>query len=191
MEAMCREFMQGQLWNPGDPIYDWIAEQCASYLKSGSTAPPMSSSTASSSMYPFSSSNSEQVQSQALIPTRKSPSSTLSQALIPAQRSTFSTLSDGNKFSLTNLICSRFSSEPDASELNLQSMNYCNWNSNQISNSMIRVAVTRIFADPAQSIMEIPVNSIDSYRRLRSTARGTPNHPSVNSGWGSFPFSIG
>lgn len=33
----------------------------------------------------------------------------------------------------------------------------------KISKSLIRVAATRIFSDPEQSIMELPVNSIDSY----------------------------
>lgn len=33
----------------------------------------------------------------------------------------------------------------------------------KIGDSLIRVAATRIFADPEQSIMELPVNSIDSY----------------------------
>lgn len=33
----------------------------------------------------------------------------------------------------------------------------------KIGDSLIRVAATRIFADPEQSIMELPVNSVDSY----------------------------
>lgn len=33
----------------------------------------------------------------------------------------------------------------------------------KIAKTMLRVAATRIFADPEQSIMELPVNSIDSY----------------------------
>ena len=36
----------------------------------------------------------------------------------------------------------------------------------RISRSLIRVAATRIFADPEQSIMELPVNSVDSYKLL-------------------------
>lgn len=36
----------------------------------------------------------------------------------------------------------------------------------KISQSLIRVAATRIFADPEQSIMELPVNSVDSYNLL-------------------------
>lgn len=54
---------------------------------------------------------------------------------------------------------------------------------------MIRVAATRIFADPSQSIMELPVNSIDSYRRLRSRRKGLPPPPSVGK-FGMGFFSI-
>ena len=36
----------------------------------------------------------------------------------------------------------------------------------RISQSLIRVAATRIFSDPEQSIMELPVNSVDSYNML-------------------------
>ena len=39
----------------------------------------------------------------------------------------------------------------------------CSELGNKISNGLIRVAATRIFSDPEQSIMELPVNSIDSY----------------------------
>lgn len=44
----------------------------------------------------------------------------------------------------------------------------------KISQSLIRVAATRIFADPEQSIMELPVNSVDSYNIMnggRSTGK--------------------
>ena len=41
----------------------------------------------------------------------------------------------------------------------------------RISKSLIRVAATRIFADPTQSILELPVNSIDSYRELNKTSQ--------------------
>lgn len=36
----------------------------------------------------------------------------------------------------------------------------------RISESLIRVAATRIFAEPEQSIMELPVNSVDSYNLI-------------------------
>ena len=36
-----------------------------------------------------------------------------------------------------------------------------------LANNLIRIAATRIFADPYQSILELPVNSIDSYNRMQ------------------------
>ena len=42
----------------------------------------------------------------------------------------------------------------------------CTTYGERISRSLIRVAATRIFADPEQSIMELPVNSVDSYKTL-------------------------
>lgn len=36
----------------------------------------------------------------------------------------------------------------------------------KIADSLIRVAATRIFADPKQAFMEVPVNSLDSYNRM-------------------------
>ena len=39
----------------------------------------------------------------------------------------------------------------------------CSQVGHKIASSLIRVASTRIFADPEQSILELPVNSIDSY----------------------------
>ena len=41
----------------------------------------------------------------------------------------------------------------------------------KIAKSMIKIAATRIFADPEQSIVELPVNSVDSYSALRSGKR--------------------
>ena len=39
----------------------------------------------------------------------------------------------------------------------------------KIASSLIRIAATRIFADPEQSILELPVNSIDAYKSLDAT----------------------
>ena len=61
--------------------------------------------------------------------------------------------------SLTDLICSRVS--------NTDIIYGCNNVAQKISNSLVRVAVTRIFNNPYQSILELPVNSIDSYRRMK------------------------
>lgn len=42
----------------------------------------------------------------------------------------------------------------------------CSTVAGKISDSLIRVASTRIFADPFQALMEIPVNSLDSYNKM-------------------------
>lgn len=39
----------------------------------------------------------------------------------------------------------------------------------RIANALIKVASLRIFADPEQSLMELPVNSVDSYARRKGT----------------------
>lgn len=41
----------------------------------------------------------------------------------------------------------------------------------KIATSLIRIASTRIFADPEQSILELPVNSIDSYADLSGSTK--------------------
>lgn len=87
----------------------------------------------------------------------------------------------GFKFSISELICARFST--NFADF-LQRSNHCSPISKKVADSMVRVAATRIFADPYQSIMEIPVNSIDSYRRMRD-----PNIPSVGK-FGMGFFSI-
>lgn len=45
--------------------------------------------------------------------------------------------------------------------------NGCSALGKKISESLIRVAATRIFSEPEQSIMELPVNSVDSYNSLK------------------------
>jgi len=92
----------------------------------------------------------------------------------------------GFNFEIANLICGRFSGQY-RQFLSGEAM--CSAISNKISNSMIRVAATRIFADPYQSIVELPVNSIDSYRRMRALASGKPAPASVGKfGMGFFSF---
>ncbi len=87
----------------------------------------------------------------------------------------------GLTFDISNLICSRFSGSYQEFISHITS---CTQISNKISESMIRVASTRIFANPAQSIMELPVNSIDSYRRIRKM-----DAPSIGKfGMGFFSF---
>lgn len=69
-------------------------------------------------------------------------------------------------FPISSLICGRLTTDY---EKFLKDQNTCSDISGKIANSMIRVAATRIFADPTQSILELPVNSVDSYRKLRSS----------------------
>ena len=45
--------------------------------------------------------------------------------------------------------------------------------SKKLATSLIRVASTRIFNNPYQSILELPVNSIDSYRRMSTRNKYT------------------
>ncbi len=127
-------------------------------------------------------------------PIRKRSTKTLSQPPISTDIST--TISDdinaswynikkvptNVSFDISNLICSRFSVSYD--EFINRSINNCSSISGKIAESMIRVAATRIFSDPSQSIMELPVNSIDSYRKMKN-----PNNASIGKfGMGFFSF---
>jgi len=47
----------------------------------------------------------------------------------------------------------------------------CTMVGNKIAQSLIKIASTRIFADPSQSIMELPVNSIDAYNPNRKIGK--------------------
>jgi hypothetical protein len=58
-----------------------------------------------------------------------------------------------NKQPVSNFICKSYN-------------NKCSTFGSKISNSLIKVASTKMFADPEQSIMELPVNSVDSYNKL-------------------------
>jgi|SaaInlV_165m_DNA_2_1040747.scaffolds.fasta_scaffold01133_8 hypothetical protein len=70
---------------------------------------------------------------------------------------------------LSYLICSSFSiSESDWLNF-LNSNDYCNKDElcteigKKLSNSLVKIASTRIFSKPEQSILELPVNSLDAY----------------------------
>ena len=72
---------------------------------------------------------------------------------------------------IASLVCSQLSIEREWSEI-FQVLSECNPESDcydctevgrKISSSLIKIAALRIFADPEQSILELPVNSIDSY----------------------------
>ncbi len=77
---------------------------------------------------------------------------------------------------LANLICSQFTGKNALSWTNLFSylqkcssnevdgkISCCTVIGKKIGTSLIKIAATRIFADPEQSILELPVNSMDSY----------------------------
>ena len=77
-------------------------------------------------------------------------------------------------FDMASLVCSQLSSKnakltyPKLLDLIKQcplasSCDPCTTIGRKIAKSLIRVAATRIFATPEQSIMELPVNSIDAY----------------------------
>lgn len=92
--------------------------------------------------------------------------------IIPSERSHLKRLpvsklldgiSLGYPYSLSEIICGQVSSQ----------QNSCNSVSAKISDSLVRVAATRIFSDPYQSIMEPIANSIDSYRRMYSMGGGS------------------
>lgn len=65
-------------------------------------------------------------------------------------------------WSISNLVCGILSGKDIPQTLSASCFNI----SERVSLSLIRVAATRIFANPAQAILELPVNSIDSYRSL-------------------------
>jgi hypothetical protein len=71
-----------------------------------------------------------------------------------------------NYCSMSNLICSLFNV---SSWKSLKENGYCGTAKmctiigSKIAKSLIKIAATRIFADPEQSILELPVNSMDAY----------------------------
>lgn len=80
----------------------------------------------------------------------------------------------GEWFDLYSLICSQFANSDFKSgyEKMLATLKQCPEKSkcfpcteigSKIARSLIRIAATRIFSDPVQSIMELPVNSMDAY----------------------------
>ena len=101
-------------------------------------------------------------------------------------------ISEGTSIPITEIICGRLkiNNFEDFVEhvTNHSSGSICSTVGAKISSSLIRVAVTRIFADPSQSIIELPVNSIDSYRRLYF-CNGNGDVPSIGKfGLGFFSF---
>lgn len=68
-------------------------------------------------------------------------------------------------YDLSFLVCSKLQ-HPDDFLNFLEHKNNCTYYGSKIANSLIKVASQRIFADPEQSILELPVNSFDSYSTL-------------------------
>lgn len=69
---------------------------------------------------------------------------------------------EGSRWNITDLVCSGLRTGDDFPTPSSSCFNI----SERIARSLIRVAATRIFANPAQAILELPVNSIDSYRAV-------------------------
>lgn len=64
--------------------------------------------------------------------------------------------------------CSKITYIPISSFIcKLVSDEKCNTSGLKISNALIKTASTRIFSEPEQSIMELPINSIDSYNAVK------------------------
>jgi hypothetical protein len=83
------------------------------------------------------------------------------------------------EFDLSSIICSRTGNTqgwPNILELikncpTTSSCDPCTVIGRKIARSLIRIASVRIFSDPTQSIMELPVNSIDAYRPDRKIGK--------------------
>jgi len=84
--------------------------------------------------------------------------------IVPLVTGILTTFGDINKFcSLSMLMCSLFNVEDWVYFVKTCSGDLCTEYGAKISRSLIKIASTRIFADPEQSILELPVNSIDAY----------------------------
>jgi len=74
----------------------------------------------------------------------------------------------GLTFNINQLMCSTISGVNELNQfVEKRGEHFCHNISQKISSNLIRVAASRIFANPSQSILELPVNSVDSYRDLR------------------------
>jgi len=71
------------------------------------------------------------------------------------------------EYSLSELVCGVQTVNLD--NLIFKTKKHCFNISKSFSMALIRVASTRIFNNPYQSILELPVNSIDAYRKKRNT----------------------
>ncbi|SNW63102.1 Histidine kinase-like ATPase [Orpheovirus IHUMI-LCC2] len=73
----------------------------------------------------------------------------------------------GKSIPIYSIICNSLKEGNEGKNIGKILNNPCNTLSLQISRSLIKVASTRIFSNPYQSILELPVNSIDSYAELQ------------------------
>lgn len=91
-------------------------------------------------------------------------------------------LYNGKEFDLSSLICTQMSmgtvqlAWPDVFNLMkncppVSECDPCTKVGTKIAKSLIKIAALRIFADPEQSIMELPVNSLDSYNPDRKIGK--------------------
>lgn len=64
--------------------------------------------------------------------------------------------------------------------------NVCTEYGSKIAKSIIKIAATRIFAEPEQSIVELPVNSVDSYSAVRAERSGVRSKTVGKFGMGFF-----
>lgn len=83
--------------------------------------------------------------------------------LIIPDNSCYVVPSKTNYISISELICGRLNTNVNWKGILEGSPNQCSPLGFKIATSLIRIAATRIFAEPEQSILELPVNSIDSY----------------------------
>jgi hypothetical protein len=126
--------------------------------------------------------------SNAESPTSESDKAETSNAESPTSESDKAETSTSNleihdkfTFQITSLVCGQFKGtvqEFIERELANQGSS-CGARAFTIASNLVKVAATRIFADPSQSIMELLTNSIDSYRRMNALKSGEPIPPSI------------
>lgn len=74
---------------------------------------------------------------------------------------------NGYIFEMSTLICTQFTDKEkweDIFDEMIAKQNGCTIIGHKMASSLVKTASTRIFANPEQSIMELPVNSVDAYK---------------------------
>lgn len=111
----------------------------------------------------------------------------ISKPIDPSQRSEICgklSAFNGVDYDMASLICTQFANEESASKMKwediltlmkgcgpLSECDPCTKVGYKIAKSLIKIAALRIFADPEQSIMELPVNSLDAYAAKDGSSR--------------------